>query len=99
MPLALIDRDEREHTIDLAADRLAFLVVCYGALVLAAYRSFALGQEAWDLLGLVALGGAVGLVYRLQKRVLTRPWATILIVTMIAAAAVAAVGASLPGGR
>lgn len=96
---SLIERDEREHSIDLAADRLAFLVVCYGALALAAYRSFALGQEAWDLLGLVVLGGVVGLAYRLQKRVLTRPWTAILIATIIVAAVVAAVGASLAGGR
>jgi hypothetical protein len=96
---ALIDRDEREHSVDLAADRLAFLVVCYGALVLTAYRSFALGQEAWDVLGLVVLGGVVGLAYRLQKRVLTRPWTTILIATILVAAAVAALGVSLAGWR
>jgi hypothetical protein len=96
---SLIDRDEREQSIDLAADRLAFLVVCYGALVLAAYRSFALGQEAWDLLGLVVLGGVVGLAYRLQKRVVTRPWTAILIATILVAAGLAALGVAFAGGR
>ena len=96
---SLIDRDEREQSVDLAADRLAFLVVCYGALALAAYRSFALGQEAWDMLGLVVLGGVVGLAYRVQKRVLTGPWTTILIATVVVAAVVAALGAGVAGGR
>ena len=96
---SLIGRDEREHSVDLAADRLAFLVVCYGALVLAAYRSLALGQEAWDLLGLVILGGGVGLAYRLQHRVVTRPWAAILLATIVIAGLVAIVAVGLGVGR
>jgi hypothetical protein len=87
----LIDRDERERSVDLAADRLAFLVVCYGALVLAAYRSFVLRQETWDLLGLVVVGGLVGLGYRLRERVVTRSWTVILVATVIVAAAIALV--------
>ena len=95
----LIDRDERERTVDLAADRLAFLVVCYGALALAAYRSFALGEDAWDLLGLVVVGGVVGLGYRLQQRVVSRPWAMVLVGTILVAAVVAAVMALLAQPR
>ena len=82
-------RDEREHSTDLAADRLAFLVVCYGALGLAAYRSFALGQESWDLLALVIIGGMAGLGYRLQRRVVSPSWAMMLIATITIAAVVA----------
>jgi hypothetical protein len=93
-----IVRDEREHAVDLAADRLAFLVVCYGALLLAAWRSFALGQQSWDLLGLVVAGGAVGLAYRVQKGVVNRPWALVLLVTILAAGAVAAI-VTLTAGR
>jgi hypothetical protein len=90
---SLMARDEREQSIDLAADRIAFLVVCYGALILAAYRSLALGQEAWDLLALVVMGGVAGLAYRLQKRVVTRPWTLVLAATVAAAALVAVVAA------
>ena len=36
---ALVNRDEREQAVDLAADRLSFLVLAYGALLIAAYRS------------------------------------------------------------
>jgi len=96
---SLITRDERERSIDLAADRLAFLVVCYGALALAAYRSFVLGQQTWDLLGLVVLGGVAGLAYRLQKRVVNRPWALVLVTTVVLAAVVAAAAALVTGTR
>lgn len=95
----LVERDERERSIDLAADRLAFLVVCYGALALAAYRSFALGQDAWDLLALVVLGGAVGLAYRLRQRVVTRRWTLVLASTVVIAFIVAAIGAIIAQGR
>ena len=90
-------RDERERSVDLAADRLAFLVVCYGALALAAYRSLVLGQETWDLLALVVVGGLAGLAYRVRERVVTRTWALVIAVT-IGVAAVVAIAAVIAGG-
>jgi hypothetical protein len=85
----LVPRDERESAVDSAADRLSFLVLAYGLLVLVAIRAFN-GESTWDLLGLVVLGGFAGLAYRLQKRVVSTRWALVLLLT-IAAAAVAAV--------
>jgi hypothetical protein len=89
-------RDERERSVDLAADRLAFLVVCYGALAVAAYRSLVLGQETWDLLALVVTGGLAGLAYRVRERVVTRAWTLVVAVT-IGVAAVVAIAAVLAG--
>ena len=89
-------RDERERSVDLAADRLAFLVVCYGALAVAAYRSLVLGQETWDLLALVVIGGLAGLAYRVRERVVTRSWTLVVAVT-IGVAAIVAVAAVLAG--
>jgi predicted PurR-regulated permease PerM len=83
-------RDEREQAVDSAADRLSFLVLAYGLLVIVAIRAFN-GEATWDLLALVILGGFAGLAYRVQKRVVTRPWAIVLIGTIAAAAIVAAV--------
>jgi hypothetical protein len=94
----LLSRDEREQSVDLAADRLSFLVVSYGALLIAAYRSFVLHEAAWDLLGLVVVGGAAGLAYRLRGGVVSRPWTYVLAGT-IALAAVAAALAALGLGR
>ena len=85
-----VARDEREQAIDLAADRLTFLEVSYGALLIAAYRSLVAGEATWDLLGLVIAGGVVGLAYRLQKGAVSRRWSFVLVVTVAVAAIVAA---------
>ena len=88
---SLVPRDERETRIDLAADRLAYLVVSYGLLVAIAYRSFVRGDAAWDLLGLVVLGGLVGVAYRIRNGVFSGRWAAMLFATIVIAAIVAGV--------
>lgn len=65
-------RDEREVSVDQASDRLAYVVMSFGLLVLVAYRSLVEGVASWELLGLVLLGGAVSTGYRLWRGVLTR---------------------------
>jgi hypothetical protein len=93
----LVPRDERESAIDSAADRLSFLVLAYGLLVLVAIRAFN-GEATWDLLGLVVLGGVVGLGYRVRQRVVSRRWTYVLVGTVAIAAIVAALlaAAQLP---
>ena len=86
---SLVPRDEREARIDLAADRVAYLVVSYGLLVSAAFRSFVNGEAAWDLVGLVVLGGIAGLVYRLREGVVSGRWTLMLAVTIAIAFVVA----------
>ena len=85
----MVTRDERESRIDLAADRIGYLVVSYGLLLIVAYRSFVNGEAAWDLIGLVILGGFVGLAYRARQRVALGRW-TLTLVTIGIAAIVAA---------
>jgi hypothetical protein len=89
----LVPRDERERAVDNAADRISFLVLAYGVLVVVAIRSLT-GESSWDLLSLVVLAGAAGLVYRRWKGVATRTWFVVTILTAIAAAILAAVIAS-----
>ncbi len=65
-------RDERERLIDLRADKAAYTVVTYGLLVLALVRALVRDEAAWDLLGLVILGGAVNVGYTAWKKALSR---------------------------
>ena len=57
-------RDERELTVDRAGDRLAYLALSYGLLVVIAYRSFVERQASWELLGLVVSPSCIR--FRLQ---------------------------------
>jgi hypothetical protein len=90
-------RDEREAGVDLAADRLSYLVLAYGLLAAIAYRAFGLGQSSWDLLALVVLSGAIGMAYRLRARVATRGWTVAVLGTMVIGA-ILAVGLALATG-
>lgn len=82
--------DERTVTVENAGYRWAYLFLSFGLLVLVAYRSFFHGESAWDLLGLVILGGVVGTVYQAFHRVLSRPWAVATLLALVTAAGVAA---------
>lgn len=70
----VVERDERTLTVENASYRWAYLVLSYGLLLSTAYRSLVLGQSAWDLLGLVVVGGAVAALYQGAHRVLSRTW-------------------------
>ncbi len=84
-------RDEREVSVDQAADRLSYLVLSFGLLAIVAYRSFVDRQASWDLLGLVLLGGLIGTVYRAWQRAVSRRWAVVLAGTVAVALVVATV--------
>lgn len=83
-------RDEREVSVDRAADRLAYVVLSFGLLAVVAYRSFVEGAASWELLGLVLLGGAVSTGYRIWQGVLTRPAVLVLGLTAVIALVVGA---------
>lgn len=87
----LFARDEREASLDRGGDRLAYLVLSYGLLLVVAYRSFVERQASWELVALVVLGGAVSAGYRLWHRDFTREAAMVLGLTFLVAIAVAAI--------
>jgi hypothetical protein len=90
-------RDEREVGVDLAADRLAVMVLSYGLLVIVAVRGVILHESSWDLLGLLVLSGVVGFAYRARKGAATRPWnLAIIAATLIAAIVAIVLVAQLP---
>ena len=87
----LVSRDERESSVDRTGDRLAYLVLSFGLLVIVAYRSFVDGAASWDLIGLVILGGLVGTLYRLARRAISRDWIIVAVGTAAVAIVVAAI--------
>ena len=74
MKSAVVMKDERTRAIEHASYRWAYMVLSYGLLLSTMYRSFVRGEAAWDLLGLVILGGAVSTLYQGNFRVLSRRW-------------------------
>jgi hypothetical protein len=85
-----VQRDERTVAIENASFRWAYLFLAFGLLVIVAYRSLTLHESPWDLLALVVLGGGVAAAYQAFHNVLTRRWAVISLVSVVAAAALAA---------
>ena len=81
----LLVRDEREVSVDRAADRLAYVALSFGLLAVVAYRSFVEGVASWELLGLILFGGVVSAGYRLWQGVLTRQAALVLALTALVA--------------
>ncbi|MGZ6259147.1 MAG: hypothetical protein ACXWQ6_11840 [Candidatus Limnocylindrales bacterium] len=92
----LMPRDERETSVDLAADRLAYLVLSFGSLAIVAYRSFVDHEPSWDLLGLVVLSGAVGTAHRWRQRVVNRRWESIALASVAVALVVGVIIALAP---
>jgi len=88
---SIVPKDERDTRVDLSADRVAYLVLSYGLLLSVAYRSFVNGDAAWDLIGLVVLGGVVGLAYRVRQGAASGHWTLMLAATIAIAFIVAAV--------
>ena len=86
----LLVRDEREVSLDRAADRLAYVVLSFGLLAVVAYRSPVEGVASWELLGLVLLGGVVSTAYRLWQGALTRQAVFVLALTALVGFVVAA---------
>jgi hypothetical protein len=85
-----INRDERTLAVENAGYRWSYLVLSFGALAIAAYRSLSLGEATWDLLALVVLAGVVNAVYQASQQVLNRQWVVMSMITLGVAAALAA---------
>ena len=84
-----IERDERTTSIENAGYRWAYLVHSFGLLAVVAFRSFSSGEQPWDLLSLVLLGGLVTAGYQAFHRVVYKRWVVVMALTMILAAVLA----------
>ncbi len=89
MTVPLVERDERTTTVENAGYRWSYLVLSYGLLAIVASRSFSRGEQSWDLLALVVLGGIVNAGYQGIRRVVSGRRVLLSVVTMIVAALLA----------
>ena len=94
-----VERDERTVAVENAGYRWSNLVLSFGLLLLTMYRSLVRHEAAWDLLGLVVVGGAVNVAYQWSGRVLYRRWVVMAIVTFALAAVVGVVMVALRSAR
>ena len=90
MTTPLVERDERTTAIENAGYRWSYLVLSFGLLALVAFRSLTRGEQSWDLIALVVIGGVVNVGYQAVGRVVYRRWVVLAVVTALAAAVVAA---------
>jgi hypothetical protein len=86
----LAPRDERELAVDLAADRISYLVLSFGLLGVVAWRSFVNDEAPWDLLALVVAAGAAGTSYRMWRRAASGRWLVVILATVALGLVVAA---------
>jgi hypothetical protein len=91
MTAAHVERDERTIAVENAGYRWSNLVLSFGLLLLTMYRSLIRHEAAWDLLGLVIVGGVVNAAYQWSGHVLYRRWVVMTIVTFALAMLAAAV--------
>jgi hypothetical protein len=87
----LLHRDERTIAVENASYRWAYLWMSFGLLGLVSYRSFVHHESAWDMLGLIVLGGVLSTAYQGYHGVLTRQWAIACLVTVAMSGVLAAV--------
>ena len=94
-----VERDERTLAVENASYRWSYHALSFGVLGIVAFRAFARGESAWDLLALVVLGGVMNAAYQGAHRALSGRWMR-LAFAALALATVLAVGIVLfRGGR
>lgn len=90
-------RDERTVAVENASYRLAFAVVTFGMLAIAAVRALVLHQALLDVLALVIVGSGVATYRQWRQRILSRRWWLMGLAIALLGAAIAAAVAVLLG--
>lgn len=98
MTAGTVERDERTIAVENAGYRWSYLVLSYGLLLIAVYRSLVRDQAVLDLIALTVLGGVVNAAYQGYRRVLYPRWIMTTVITLLLAAVVGFLAVTL-GGR
>lgn len=79
----LVVREERTAALENASYRLAYAVLSFGAMIIAAYRGFLFKQGLWDLLVLVIASSALVVAYQAVSRAFTRQTLVAMVVLAV----------------
>jgi len=90
-----IDKDERAISVENSSYSMAYNIITYALLVDVIYRSFVLKQTAWDLIGIVFLGGLAATLYQLRYKAASRNMVVAIVVSIISGIAISAVSVFL----
>lgn len=83
------DKDERAVSVENSSYSLAYKVMSFAVLVDVIYRSFILKQGAWDLLGIVILGGLAATLYQTRYKIATRSSVKAILLAVVSALLIA----------
>ena len=89
----LVEHDERTQAVIGASCRRAFLFLYFGLLIDVAYRAVFRHEAAWDLLALIVVGAAVGIVHQIRQKIWTRRWTIVAVLAGLGGAVFGVVGA------
>lgn len=84
------DKDERAISVENSSYSLAYNIITYALLMDVIYRSFVLKEGAFDLIGIVIIGGLAATLYQTRYKTATRSMVKAILLTTISAIAVAA---------
>ena len=90
MTAGSVPRDERTVAVENSSYRLAYLFLAFGLLFATAYRSFVRSEQPWDLMAMLVASGALATLYQWRGRVLSRRWAAVTALAVVAAVLIAA---------
>ena len=85
------DKDERAVSVENASYSLAYKVMSFALLVDVMFRSFVFKQGAWDLLGIVILGGLAATLYQTRYKIATRSSIKAILLAVVSALLIALV--------
>ena len=82
--------DERSVSVQHKGQSIGFVVMSFLLLADVMYRSWAMNEASWDLLGIVVIGGLVSAVYNVRQGILTQRHWRLKVMAFLVAALVAA---------
>jgi hypothetical protein len=85
------EKDERVEAVEKQSYCLGYKILSFAVLLDVIYRSIVLKTAAWDLLGIVILGGLAATAYQTRYKIATRSWVKAILLTILAAVLIAAV--------